>query len=354
VVPLRKTPATCHDTPPDPLRLTELGEYIMPRLTPPVLDVSIKAYRDFISTCAFLTANSPAIGVLAIPGRLEDVALVAKAAFADILNRVHDLVSDDTVGVCALDVPSDPSLSPEDDVFWGTVLVSGLFRNLFVPAVNPVSKTPFDVFTASVTAGKQLGDRGLAEAPERHLRFHTDGLIRSGRVAVPRFVVLYNLLISYRRPGDFHWIPFSCWTERNRHIAAIGLDTPYRFALSPAYFEAADGLLVNHGATEAVVPIFSHVEGVDSPAVFLNGDVIGRPDAEYDSRLISDLRASLTDNPTRFSIDQRTRRALFLNNRFGWHARDIFQEPIESSNFTRVHIRAVDSDAVLLSGHAVT
>jgi len=309
----------------------------MEPLSPPILRIALNEYREFAALCGFLGRFAPAIGSLMIPGHLERLA------------SLEDSLNCESIGVCAVDLPDDDRLAPEDDVFWGIAALCGLSRCLFVPSENHEGKAPFSVFRASLSAGKQLKDLGVHRRPEEHLRFHTDGLIVDGAISVPRLLVIYNAYIGYRTPGNFHWIPFSRWTDRAEHLDRVGLNVRYRFTLAPNYFPEKDGVLRSHRPRNAIAPIFSG-PARNLATMFFNGEVVDRPDGAFDPSLISDMRASLERNPSRYSIPQRMRRAVFLNNTFGVHARDVLEDPVATSDITRLHIRLVDSVAVPIGG----
>lgn len=59
------------------------------------------------------------------------------------------------------------------------------------------------------------------------------------------------------------------------------------------------------------------------------------------------MRNSLLKNDFKIRIPQKERRIIFLNNILGFHARDIFEEPIEGVDLSRVMLRMVDVNAEL-------
>lgn len=61
--------------------------------------------------------------------------------------------------------------------------------------------------------------------------------------------------------------------------------------------------------------------------------------------IVNAMRNSISNNPTKILIPQKERRALYLKNISGFHAREIFEQPIEGADLTRVFIRSVDLNA---------
>ena len=59
------------------------------------------------------------------------------------------------------------------------------------------------------------------------------------------------------------------------------------------------------------------------------------------------MRNSLLKNEFKIRIPQKERRIIFLNNTLGFHARDVFEEPIENVDLSRVMLRMVDINAEL-------
>ncbi len=57
---------------------------------------------------------------------------------------------------------------------------------------------------------------------------------------------------------------------------------------------------------------------------------------------VQSIRDSLERNQIKISIPQQERRAFFIKNTAGFHARNIFEKPIDGIDLTRVYLRAVD------------
>lgn len=60
---------------------------------------------------------------------------------------------------------------------------------------------------------------------------------------------------------------------------------------------------------------------------------------------VQSIRDSLNKNPTKIYLAQKERRAFYMKNTAGFHAREIFEDPIEGIDLTRVYLRAVDINA---------
>lgn len=208
---------------------------------------------------------------------------------------------------------------------------------------------------ASYRKAKGLTDLGLRPvAPEEKLGFHTDGVQASDNVAMPVNIMLYNISIGYRNPGNFYWIPFLMWSEREVYVRRIGVDRLYNIKITPSVYETGDRRLEVMSPRQIVAPIFVSNEKFGA-ALYLNGDVISRSDgSRFDSNSISDLRNSLAANKERFSVPQKARRLIFVRNVLGAHARDIFEQPNHDSPYTRLFLRSVDENCIKLAGGRVT
>lgn len=97
------------------------------------------------------------------------------------------------------------------------------------------------------------------------------------------------------------------------------------------------------------VPIFLDDEENGFP-LYINGTVLGAASGEdSDPDVFEKLKASIADNNIRYSIPQKSRRAIFVSNILGAHARDIFEKPRGDVPYTRIFLRSVDADAISLN-----
>ncbi|MCY1246602.1 hypothetical protein D9M72_598530 [compost metagenome] len=74
----------------------------------------------------------------------------------------------------------------------------------------------------------------------------------------------------------------------------------------------------------------------------MNGTFEGRADTTIDQAedITAEIKTAISTNPIRYSIPQESRRLILLNNANGFHARDIFVNPMEEYPVTRTYLRS--------------
>jgi hypothetical protein len=280
---------------------------------------------------------------------------VTNRLFASLLGEIESDLSNPQIGIAAVDIPESSHYNDTDNAFWGVALSLALGSNIFSLGQDRINSTPYTVYAASYQKSKSLTDLGLQPvAPETKLGFHTDGVLTSGKVSMPVNIMLYNISIEYRKPGNFYWIPFSMWAERDAYMKRIGVNRPYDIKVTPSVYEIDENRLEMVSPQQVTAPIFVSTESFGIP-LYLNGDVISSSDdSAFDPSAIEDLRDSLAANGMRFSVPQKTRRLIFVRNVLGAHARDIFEEPNPDALYTRIFLRSVDDNCIELVSRSVT
>lgn len=260
---------------------------------------------------------------------------------------LHDCLNDRSLGVVAVDVaePLDPD--PRRDAMLAAltaVLVSAAFMK---PARDTRNGTPFSIYHASTESEARLRAAGIKHfSPRDKLGFHTDGLRLLGEVRVPNIIALYNIKIAYRRPGNLYWIPMSLWPERRKILDRVGPDITYSMNMTPIVFGNPDGSLDVSSANRISAPIVRRISETGE-TIFFNGEIVGRADGgSFDAGVIDAMRASLIANPVRLTVAQKPRRLALMRNLSGFHARDIFEEPIVTHGVTRSFLRLVSEEGV--------
>jgi hypothetical protein len=281
---------------------------------------------------------------------LQTAIKIARQIFPAAIELVKAELSDVKTGIIAADIPESSSVSVDDNAFWGVVLATAFGANVFALSRDKINNTPFTAYAASYEKSHELTEFGLTTvAPETKLGFHTDGVIDGKGISMPRNIMLYNVLIGYRRPGCFHWVPFDSWTDKTSFMKRVGVGKRYSIRLTPSIYDLGDGKLEVASPDRVDAPIFVDDEQNRYP-LYINGTVIGcDDDANFESGLFDALRQSIADNPIRFSVPQRSRRIIFARNIAGAHARDIFEEPLPDTSYTRIFLRSVDVDTVSLA-----
>jgi hypothetical protein len=259
----------------------------------------------------------------------------------EFLKRV---LGPDGEGIAAVDMPECNELSLAQNTVAGAAGVVGLFGRIGSPALNPADALPFTLHRASHSDTAKMKQIGLDMfTPDAKLGFHNDGLVHGDSVELPLHIGIYNLLISYRNPGNFSWIPTRKWNESSKFEAVCGDASMAVVRLTPRMHFAPDGQPVKTGVDQVRVPlVFRNVAG--QVRFFLNGDVTQHDNSPEVTRLFSEMKASIS-SADRVSILQKERRAIFLNNTAGFHARDIFEDPIPGVDLSRVFLRLVDRNS---------
>lgn len=319
-------------------------------LTPIIRVVEPHVYELYIDSASNLACLSPDISRITDEIIKEKPKSVASFLFSNLLEEIESDLSNPELGIAVVDIPKSPKFSETDNAFWGVALSLALGSNVFSLGQDRINRTPYTVYGASYRKSRGLADLGLQPvAPETKLGFHTDGLLIDDKVSMPINIMLYNISIEYQKPGNFYWLPFSLWSERDIYIKRIGIDRPYNIKVTPSVYEIADGQLEVVSPKQVTVPIFVSTEPFET-TLYLNGDVVSSAaTSDSESRAIEDLRASLSANRVRFSVPQKTRRIIFVRNVLGAHARDIFEEPNPDAQYTRIFLRSVDTNCIDLA-----
>jgi hypothetical protein len=316
----------------------------------PFIDlITSQQYEAFIEQLPNLQCLAPEISELRNDREMDDAASVASAIFSALIESIKINLSHPDKGICVIDIPSTDRLTATENAYWGVGLALALAHNVFRPARDRVNDTPYTIYAASHQHSEKLTKMGLPPiSPETRLGFHTDGLLTEGRVAMPHNIMLYNIAISYEKPGSFYWIPFSLWEDKNKYMDLLGIGNRYRISVTPSVYEfnGNDARSILDQYINA--PIFVNDQAMRYP-MYLNGIVTARSDGEpFDKQIVDNMKESLTKNRARFVVPQRTRRIIFARNIAGAHARDIFESPIPGATFTRVFLRSVDTHCVEL------
>jgi hypothetical protein len=209
---------------------------------------------------------------------------------------------------------------------------------------------PFSIFSASHENAKLLNSKELIQyPPEVKLGFHNDGMFRDNEINIPLHIMVYNMYINYQRPGNFKWVPIACWDEADKFENLLK-GKLIKIRITPNYYFDKEGKITNTLIDMVEVPI-CHVNDNGERMFFLNGNVLQKDNGIEIVELVNSMRDSISKNQRKILINQKERRAVYLRNDFGFHARDIFEEPIKDADLTRIFIRAVDLNAKSYSSY---
>lgn len=268
--------------------------------------------------------------------------------FPDVINALKGCLNNERLGIAALDIPESDRFDKDENIVLGVALVTGIFENLGQANRDLTNHLPFQLHTASHTNEQILESRGLEKfTPAMKLGYHNDGLLSDTQVEIPHHIMVYNLHISYLKPGNFMWIPTACWDDAELfQKKARDNNLTVKIKVTPNYHLNDEGDVVNNMHHYVETPILR--ENEHQPALFfLNGQVRPEDNSPENVAFIQEMRDSLERNNFKICIPQQERRAFFIKNSLGFHARNIFEEPIDGVDLTRVYLRVVDMNAEL-------
>jgi hypothetical protein len=272
--------------------------------------------------------------------------------FSEEITQIVKILDNPNIGIVALDIPESDSVSKIKNGIYGAAVIMGIFNKIGIPNFDSLNKMPFAVHTASHSNAVQLDSHGLDHyTPEVKLGFHNDGLLSSDKIEIPEHIVVYNFYISYKRPGNFLWVPTSAWVEAEKYFEHSQKEKKcVKIRVTPSFYLDENKKIQNSVFDFVEAPVSLLKENGDI-RFFLNGQVRKEDNTEEDVAFIHSLRESIQNNPQIIKIPQRERRAIFLKNTKGFHARDVFEEPIDGVDLTRVFLRMVDLNAEIFSTH---
>ena len=324
------------------------GNYIVPE----IYSIDLSSYERYISDSSGLWEAAPDISKLTKHVINKGNGSCVGRLFENLIDLINENLSNPKIGMAVVDIPESERHNSTENAFWGVALSLALGSNIFSLGRDRVNDTPYTVYAASYRNSKGLVDLGLSPvAPETKLGFHSDGLLLGENVSMPINIMLYNISIAYLKPGNFYWIPFALWDERDWYIQRVGIDRPSNINVTPSIYEMTKGRLEVVSPRQVTVPVFVSTKNFGT-ALYLNGDVlsaVGDPCLDAKA-LISDLRRSLAINRTRFCVPQKERRIIFARNALGAHARDVFEGPNMNARYTRMFLRSVDENCIELMG----
>jgi hypothetical protein len=291
---------------------------------------------------------------------LADIdTVVAQAVFTlkddpyitSFVKEISAPLEDPETAIAAVDIPENLDADRNRDALLGCLIATALVLAVSPPIPDKRTGSPFTLYNASRHNESQLKQAGLRYySPEDRIGFHSDGMVRDRAVLIPDHVAIYNLLVAYRRPGNFYFLPLALWKDRDLYSARLGIGRDYRFSMTPIVYADKSGRIESSMGRHLNAPIFS--VGPDGrERLFFNGEV----DAPTETvrRTLQEMTSSMLDNPHRISIPIRNRRLFIMANDKGLHARDIFAEPIESAPFTRSFLRFVSAQGSCISADGV-
>lgn len=311
--------------------------------------IELDDYIKFIEILKDTGKFIPKLNILKNEEIQQMVRTAGKVAFSKYANSIQDALNQKDLGILSLDVPKNNKISTNEDVFWGALSLLSLSLNLFSPIQDSLNNMPFTIYNASKENEKILSSEGLSfYTPEAKLGFHNDGGISAEEVFLPKYLMIYNLFIGYKNPGNFYWVPSSLWKDKKHFAEIVGIDREFNISITPIIYRNQDATVLANRTRELTLPLFKKLQNQEL-YIFLNGSVISSKDGdELSNSIIERMRESISNNAIRYTVSQKTRRGIFVDNTLGFHARDIFSEPFENINITRSFIRSIDSNGVTM------
>lgn len=312
--------------------------------------ISLEYYDDFCQRYAQLQAKN--LSIFTDISLCQDIARTCKELFSVEIMKISALLNDSNIGIAAIDIPENYRLEKAEDTVLGAAVVMGIFNNIGKSNIDPVNATPFTLHTASHSSGKLL--QSAEHTPESKLGYHNDGLINGDHLEVPETIVLYNLYIGYRKPGYFWWVPTAAWNEaeyffkkQSEHNLKI------KIKLTPYFNLTKDKELKKSEFDHIEIPLCINDE-MGLKRFFLNGQLLPELNTSENLHIVALMRKSLENNQMKIGLEQKERRAFFFKNTEGFHARDIFENPIEGIDLTRVFLRSVDVNSKIYPSNKIS
>lgn len=312
----------------------------------PSFSLDKKKVRQFCHDVLEVGGELRSLGDTKDASVLEHLSCELKTSLSGTIAQIEAPITDKTCGIATIDIPQIYQ-DLTDDAIAGALVSIALTSVLIKPSKDIENLTPFTMFSASYESNKALNEAGLLNiSPTDILDFHSDGLIRGVSLGVPRYIAIYNTFINYRKCGSFYWIPTSSIENLSEHVERIGFDDDFTFDLTPAIY-GETGSRIDHVVERKVKTAIFSKDADGSIITFMNGKFAGKEGAGTDyANHLKAFRAAIAKSPLRYAAAQKSRRLIVLNNSSGFHARDIFKDPIPGHEETRNYLRSVSMEAV--------
>ena len=313
-----------------------------------VMRISLSKYNEFCMKLESEISITPDFEVFKDKSSCNLITQISGEIFTQEIHEIILLLDDINVAISAFDIPESTRFNKEFNNVYGVAVMIGIFNNIGRSNIDHINDMPFSLHKASHSNGKRLESTGLdGYTPEVKLGFHNDGLISQEKIEIPKHIALYNLYISYHKPGNFMWIPTAVWDDSEKYgVSTSNNNISVKIKLSPIFHLDKNNEIVNSGFNYVTAPV-SSINKDGQLRFFINGQVLPEDNEPNHVDFVQSIRHSLQNNLKKIYIPQKERRAIFLRNTMGFHARDIFEEPIEGVDLSRVLLRSVDLNSEL-------
>lgn len=307
-----------------------------------IQEIDLTLYRHFSFAILSLTENK--LDLSTIGEYLNEIKAIGYELFKNYIGLSKVELSNTDISISAIDIPRDPNFSVEENFHLGIACFIAIFSNITSPICYE-KNTPFRIHKATHSNVKNMDAMGIKLLGlEDKLGFHNDGVVENNKVTIPKYIALFNSFIGYKNAGFFYWVPVKSWkSELKNYNLKEFYGKPAVVKLTPTVYENTNGSFTKSGPSHVIAPLIWNNEN-NEKRFFLNGDVLEENNNNKFVQFFSILRESINNSQECIKIPQRERRAIFLNNTSGFHARDIFADPILDIDLSRVFIRSVSKD----------
>lgn len=311
----------------------------------PVMKVGEQAFAAFVSA---LASEGPSEGPTMdhFKDQTFRSAYLRAAAITmqDVISQAVPALQDESLGMAVVDIPQLSGTSEADSQINGFACAAAIFSSLARASLVPPNNVPFGLHLSRTTPREnEDGSTPVSYTPDTEFGFHTDGITRSGGLYVPDTIGVYNLLLTFQRPGNFHWLPYSRWPEFSKYAETLELNSAVAIEIAPAAYLGKNGKEIVGGARVVEVPVVKLGKESRRPVFFCNGRLAQyEGDAHRVADLMREMRASLSAGGRHFSVPQRERRLIVVRNSGGFHSRDRLLMPQPDCELSRVFARFID------------
>lgn len=303
--------------------------------------IALKIAADTRTKAGFEKCNWAA---LANEQAIDFIDDVIGGTLNPLIDSAQKALMDPAQGLAVIDIPSIEGVGQAMDMWIGSLIALIISKRIYSIRTDPNTSLPFTIYNASSEGEALLKKNGIKYySPEQNLGFHTDGIVSENLLWSPNFVSIYNVYLGYKKPGNFHWIPFYLWDEFEKWKKELA-SKRFKIEITPITYKHANTELKVTSEGEFEVSLM-RVDG-DNFVPFFNGEVTScASDPDFEIEKVKRMLTSLSTNKTCISTPLRPRRLFILNNWLGAHARDIFEEPLENVKYTRSFFRMMSKEA---------
>jgi len=312
--------------------------------TAPIAKLDLRAVTEFCENQLVRNGAIIPLAATSDSNLMADLAGSAGEYFSEDIASATDLISDRDIGIAGMDIPIIYD-DPTKDAICGALVAVSISQHIMPSLLDKENKTPFSMFNASPENNAALAKAGMKNiSPTDILDFHSDGSVLNDILAVPDYISIYNVFINYNQRGSFYWVPSSSISNLNSYIKEFGYEQEYLFDLTPTVYSEKGSEIKSIVARRARTSIFQK-NSRDEVITFMNGSFLGKATdiGGHLSERLAEFQHEISTNGSRYAVPQESRRMVLLNNASGFHARDIFEDPIDGYPITRCYLRSASA-----------